>query len=36
MKLITPERVFASVQEVLNGEARAARGLVQLTTVVGS
>ncbi len=28
--------VLASVREVLNGEAKAARGLVQLTTAVGS
>jgi ADP-heptose:LPS heptosyltransferase len=36
MKLITPERVFASVREALNGDARATRSLVQLTTAVGS
>jgi len=36
MKLITPERVLASVRAALNSDVGAGKGLVQLTAVVGS
>jgi len=36
MKLITPERVLASVRATLNSDVGAGKGLVQLTAVVGS